>query len=284
MQSHDWNDLKYLLALARTGRLRAAGRAVGVRDTTVARRIKALEEAVGVPLFVRGMSGHYAPTDAARDILIHAEAIEFEHTLLRDTLGQAAERVTGSVRISAVPIVVNRILVPALPALSDKHPQLAVELVPAAQNLDLSKREADLALRFARPETGGLRTKAQRLGSITYSVYAARSGDRRAWITYDDAHADLPQARWLDRMARAEDAHAPLRVADAETALEAVAAGLGRTLLPKRIADADHRLRRVPTDAPLPARDNWLLSHVDHVARRSVSAAKAWLIDMDWDA
>ncbi|MEL7125050.1 MAG: LysR family transcriptional regulator [Pseudomonadota bacterium] len=284
MQSHDWNDLKYLLALARTGRLRAAGRAVGVSDTTVARRIKALEAAVGVPLFVRGMSGHYAPTDAARDILVHAEAIELENTLLRETLGQAAERVTGSVRISAVPIVVNRILVPALPALSDKHPQLAVELVPAAQNLDLSKREADLALRFARPETGGLRTKAQRLGSLTFGVYAARSGDRRAWITYDDAHADLPQARWLDRMARAEDAQAPLRVADAETALEAVAAGLGRTLLPKRIADADQRLRRVPADAPLPARDIWLLSHADHMARGSVAAAKAWLIDLDWDA
>jgi len=230
------------------------------------------------------MSGHYAPTDAARDVLVHAEAIELENTLLRETLGHAAERVTGSVRISAVPIVVNRILVPALPALSDKHPQLTVELVPGAQNLDLPKREADLALRFARPETGGLRTKAQRLGSLTFGVYAARSGDRRAWITYDDAHADLPQARWLDRMARTEDAHASLRVADVETALEAVAAGLGRTLLPKRIADADQRLRRVPADAPLPARDIWLLSHVDHMARGSVAAAKTWLIDLDWDA
>ncbi|WP_299691708.1 LysR family transcriptional regulator [uncultured Tateyamaria sp.] len=290
MQNHDWNDLKYLLALYRTGTLRAAARSVGVSDTTVSRRITVLERAVGASLFLRSATGRFEPTDAARGAIAHAEAIEVQNTLIRETLGRAAHAVTGTVRISAVPIVVNRMLVPALGLLAARHPDLCVELVPTSDNLDLSRREADLAVRFARPASGGLRTKAQKLGALSFDIFVpnAATGDQAAqlrWITYDDAHADLPQARWLDAAARGGGRAAGLRVADAETAMEAVAHGLGKTLLPTRIARSDPRLRCAPgaAGAALPVRDIWLLSHVDQTARASVMAAKEWLVDLDWD-
>ena len=75
MQGHDWNDLKYLLALHREGKLTQAGRTLGVSETTVARRIKTLEQSLGTILFLRSANGRYEPTDTALHILTHAETV-----------------------------------------------------------------------------------------------------------------------------------------------------------------------------------------------------------------
>lgn len=290
MQSHDWNDLKYLLALYRSGKLKEAGRRVGTSETTVARRIKAFEQEIGTALFLRSATGRYEPTDAALKILRHAEAVETANIAMRESLGKIADQVTGSVRVSSVPIIVNRILLPNLAPLIQRYPRLTLELVPAADNLDLSKREADLALRFARPASGGLRTKAQKLGALTFGAYRAQSiapdqTDSQGWITYDDSCSALPQAQWLEATtADPNERRACLRVVDADTALEAVASGLGKSLLPKVIAEADPRLRALPLngDTALPVRDVWLVSHVDQTARASVIAAKDWLSALPW--
>lgn len=290
MQSHNWNDLKFLLALYRSGKLREAGRTLGTSETTVTRRIRALELDLGAPLFLYSANGRYEPTDAALQILPHAEAIELENLAIREKSGESAHHVKGSVRLSAVPIIVNRVLVPNLASLTCRHPNLTIELVPASDNLDLSKREADLAVRFARPTGGGLRTKAHKLGVMTFDAYAASSvpPDRfetLSWITYDDTHSELPQARWLDAaVLRSPEPRPCLKVADADTALEAVAGGLGKSLLPRVIAEADPRLRPLSpdSDADLPIREVWLLAHADQTARSSVIAAKEWLAGLLW--
>lgn len=290
MQSHDWNDLKYLLALHRAGKLSQAGRALGVSDTTVARRIRELEQSLETKLFVRSDNGRYEPTDAALKILPIAETIEAEHSAIRAVTGESAERVSGYVRISAVPIIVNRILVPNLATLEQLHPNLTIELVPGSGNMDLSKREADLAVRFARPSGGGLRTKAQKLGALSFAAYAASSispdqNNHLKWITYDAANLDLPQARWLENAAKAPEQRANLRVADAETAMKAVAEGIGKTLLPRAIASGDPRLRAIKPEggAPYPTREVWMLSHVDQTSRMSITATKEWLKGLRWD-
>ena len=191
-------------------------------------------------------------------------------------------------RISSVPIIVNRVLVPNLAPLHAAHPELQIELVPSAQNLDLSKREADLALRFARPAEGGLRTKAKKLGVLRFAPYGPSTQPQATslpWITYDDASATLPQARWLETvLQKAGGRPAPLTVSDVETALEAVAHGLGQSLLPVMIAERDDRLERVPDPPTLacPARDVWLLSHLDQSARPSIEAVKDWLARLSW--
>lgn len=290
MQSHDWNDLKYLLALHRTGKLKDAARIVGASETTVVRRIKALERGLGTALFLRSATGRYEPTDAALQILPRAQAIELENLAISERTGGVGRDVTGRVRISSVPLIVNRMLVPNIWSLAGRYPNLTVELVPAPKNLDLSKREADLAVRFARPKDGGLRIKAQKLGEIAFGAYSARSVATEqlstlGWITYAETHGDLPQARWLEIAASKTSEHrASLKVADAETALEAVASGIGKSLLPRAIADRDARLRPLSLDshAEPPARDVWLLAHVDQTSRSSVAAVKKWLAALPW--
>ena len=289
MQDHDWNDLKYLLALRREGKLARAGRALGVSETTVARRIKALEQALETNLFLRSANGQYEPTDAALQILTHAESIEAENVAIGEMSGDNGRNLTGSVRISSVPFIVNHLLVPGIADLARLHPCLTVELVPTSDNLDLSKREADLAVRFARPHAGGLRTKAQKLGELSFAVYAASSlsstrvGDL-GWITYDDAHLNLPQAHWLENAAKHSNLRANLKIADIETGMQAVAAGIGKTLLPSAVVSHDPRFREIKLDvgARLPTREIWLLSHADQASRLSINATKDWLGNLDW--
>jgi DNA-binding transcriptional LysR family regulator len=127
--------------------------------------------------------------------------------------------------------------------------------------------------------------KARRIGTLQYSVYAARSYSLKAaarlpWITYDDTLAHLPQAKWIAKATggRAGDIHR-LRVHDAETAMESVLAGLGKTLLPTIIGEREPRLQRLETCArpPLPLREMWLLAHADQTDLGRIVAVVSWL-------
>ncbi|MEM7717689.1 MAG: LysR family transcriptional regulator [Pseudomonadota bacterium] len=289
MQSHDWNALKYVLALHRFGRLTQAARQLKTSDTTVARQVRSLETDLGVSLFLRSPTGRFEATDACQQILAQAEVIEAHHLAIAENLSDAATGVSGTVRISSVPVVVNAILVPNVQTLLAAHPNLTVELVPGSENLDLSKREADLAIRFAQPKTGGHRIKAQKLGALEFDIYRAAglsdtTADALDWITYEDAYAMLPQARWLAAAVARDGVRAALRVADIETAREATAQALGKTLLPRLVADADPRLCRCsgPARAEMPKRALWMLSHADQGSRASVSAVKAWVQGLPW--
>jgi DNA-binding transcriptional LysR family regulator len=289
MQDYDWNDLKYALALYRSGTLAGAGRILGVNETTVARRLKALEHTLQARLFLPNGAARYEVTEVGAAVIDKAVQIEQDNAALSEVVGRFENRLFGVVRITSVPVVVNRILVPHLSVFRAAHPGVTIELVPDSRNLSLSKREADLALRLARPETGGLRTKARKVGQIVFAVYCPAyisddNVDGLDWIGYDDAHSDLPQARWLAAASRAMELNFPcLRVCDLETAHEAVAAGLGRSLLPRIVADRDPRLRRVSGEkADLPVRDIWLLSHLDQDTARTVQAAKEWLTAIGW--
>ena len=290
MQSFDWNDLKYLIALYRAETLLGAARHLGTSDTTVARRIAGLQDKLGVTLVLRNNAGRYVLTDVGHAVLAHAETSEQAAMAVEDLLGQITTRLTGVVRISSVPVIINRILVPQMRKLQDQEPGLTLELVPDARLLDLSKREADLALRFARPAAGGLRIKAQKLGSLAFDLFASATVAHTAlsdlpWILYEDARASLPQARWLATAAeRGAAADARVKVADIETAWAAATHGLGKTLLPRALAARDAALQRVETQdqPPLPTRDVWLLSHADQSERASIMAVKNWLNGLDW--
>lgn len=284
MQGYSWDDFRYLLAVYRAGTLTAAARILGVNETTVARRLKALERGLSVSLFLRDASGRYQATDVARLLVDHAESIEHQSLVIEEAVGLASKKLAGTVRISSVPIVVNRILVPHLRGLCDRYPFLTLELLPESRNVDLTRREADLAVRLARPEAGGQTIHARKIGMLEYSVFApAREATPVHWIGYDDDHSHLPQARWLRSMKEAE--LGILRVADAETALEAVASGLGVAFLPRMVGINDPRLREIgehPRSSGH-ARPVWLLSHVDQKVRASVSVVKDWLAALPWD-
>ena len=271
----NWNDLRYVLTIARHGTLSAASRRLGVDQTTAARRLAAAEARLGARLFGR-IDGALRPTQAGEAALRHAERIEAEIGLLEGAVSGADAAATGTVRLSSVPILVNRVLLPRLPALVRRHPGLTLELAGEARNVSLSRREADLALRQARPAGGT--ALARRIGDLDYAVYGAvgNRSDGLPWITYEEALSDLPQARWIAAHARADEI-APVRVNDADAALSAVRAGLGKSLLPVAAARGEKGLRPLGDGKPVLKRELWLMVHRELRRLARIEAVIAWI-------
>ena len=285
MQTTNWNDLRYILALSRGKTLAAAARLLGVDDTTVARRLLAVQETIGVRLYQRLADGTLQLTTAGERAALHAERIEREISALDVALSGVDGVIFGTVRVTSVPIIVNHILVPAAKLLLKHHPYLQLEFVADARDLSLTRREADLALRLARPKTGGTRVMARRIGTLRYDVYASAScwgRDEKTlpWLTYDEVMAHLPQARWIAANAvRNDERIASVHVNDAEAMLEAVIAGLGRSLLPCIVADGDSRVRRIGAKRRVPvlARELWLLIHSELRKLDRIEAVVNWI-------
>jgi len=283
VQPPDWNDLRYLLAIKRGQTLRAAARQLRVDDTTVSRRLASLERGLGRKLVQRLGDGRLVLTESGERVARDAEAMERHSASIAALVDGDGDACAGTVRVTAVPILANRLFVRNFGDLAARHPGLVVELIPDGRDFNLTRREADVAVRLARPGAGGVSVKTHRIGTLTYAAYAARDMPRRQvqslpWITYEDSMSHLPHARWMERAAQAAG-RSPLRVHDAETALEGAVVGLGRTLLPTRVADSDKRLGQIdgPADRPVPAREIWLLAHADQMQLARVAAVMQWL-------
>lgn len=285
MQTINWNDLRYILAVSRGRTLAAAARLMGVDDTTVARRLHAMQETIGVRLYQRLADGTLQLTTSGERAALLAEKVERDIGVLGAALSGADDVVSGTVRVTSVPIVVNHILVPSAQILLKRHPQLQLELVADARDLSLTRREADVALRLARPTTGGARVAARRVGTMRYDVYAsaslsAREAKMLPWITYDEAMAHLPQARWIAATASGNDEKlAAVHVNDAEALRQAVIVGLGRSLLPCVVANGDKRLRKLGSrrGAPALTRELWLVMHSELRTLGRIEAVVEWI-------
>ena len=129
MQDHDWNDLRYVLALHRAGTLAGASRLVGVNETTVARRLKSLERILQADLFVRNHAGRYEVTGVGHEVIERAEIVEHENASISETIHKLNSQLVGVVRITSVPIIANRILVPRLRHLREANSGLTIELL-----------------------------------------------------------------------------------------------------------------------------------------------------------
>lgn len=270
----NWNDLRYLLAVARGGTLSAAARSLHVDQTTVTRRVAAIETALGAHLFDRA-EGLMRPTAAGEEALDRAERVESEVLALQESLTGADRQPEGSVRLTAVPTIINRLLIPNLARLFDTYPRLRVEVLADSGNLSLTKREADIALRLARPESGTALCRS--IGALGYSVYGPAGGNPAdlPWLTYEDSYLDLPQARWIAK----HGGPARLGVGDAESLFQAVRAGLGRTVLPDFMAGPDPRLVRL-SDGSVLTREVWLLVHPELRPLARISVTVDWLVEI----
>jgi len=173
--------------------------------------------------------------------------------------------------------------VPALRDLGRRAPDLHLELIAEPRDLSLTRREADMALRLARPAAdAGAAVLARRVGVVRYAAYVPADADRdraRAlpWIGYETGMSALPPARWI--AARRGAAASPVALNDAAAILHAVAAGLGRSLLPCAVADRHPALRRqdLPGLPQPPSRELWLLTHPDQRELARIVAVQAWL-------
>jgi DNA-binding transcriptional LysR family regulator len=233
-----WDDVRLLLALCRASTVSEAARALGVDASTVSRRLAVLEEAVAAALFDRGHEG-IAPTKAAEDLL--PLAIEMEDAMTRfANAAQGLEReASGLVRIACPPDVADVLLAPLLRNLLVRHPALRIEIAPGEAVLDLTRREADLALRTVRPTHGDL--VVTRLTSIRWVVVASatlagelgalRAWSAAPWVGWGERMSRKEPALWLKK--HAKDADPVVRSDSLLVQIAAVAAGVGVTLIPE---------------------------------------------------
>jgi DNA-binding transcriptional LysR family regulator len=282
MRHENWNDLRFLLAVKRAGTLSGAARQLLVDDTTVSRRLSALQSAFGARLVRRLERNRLVLTELGEHVVRKVEAMDREYRTI-----PGKHRSARSVRFTSVPILVNRMFARALRNRAPLRGDFGIELIPDNRNLDLANGEADLAVRLARPRRGGMRLKARLLGRLAYAAYAAAEvpdgeGRQLPWIGYHETMSHLPQARWMAEAARTETGMSRVRVWDADTALETVAAGSGKTLLPVVVADSDPRLRRVGSrdERTYPSREIWLVAATDQRDLPAVSAAADWVTDV----
>ena len=169
----DWDDLRVLLALERGGSRLQAARLLRVDKSTVSRRIEALERALGVPLSERTGEGRIALTAAGRQVAAQTEAMEDRAEQIQRVARASQSGIQGRVRLTAVPLIANRLLLPQVPAFLRSHPEIGLDLIVEARDLSLTHRDADVALRLARPRDGGQDVISRRIGRLTYAAYAA---------------------------------------------------------------------------------------------------------------
>lgn len=253
----DWNDLRYVLALARHGSLSATARLLKVNHATVARRIAALENSLGMTLFERRARG-YVPTPAAAPVLQAAEQIEAP--LLRlARLGDASagDRISGTVRITCTEGVASHCVAPQLAGLRQRWPGLQIELAVEHRSLSLARREADIAIRWARPKTGELYTS--RLGGVPYRLYRNPAAtDRNAVAAFDESLAEIPESLWLKKSGLAQT----IRSNSMIPLVAAARAGACAVLLPEYIGRQYAELVPDPGKPPV-TRELWLVLHRD---------------------
>lgn len=279
----EWNDLNVILAICRAGSLSGAARILGNNHSTVFRKINAIEAKTGVRFFERLQDG-YAMTDAGRTAMRFAERIESEvHALGREVLGQDM-RLQGVIHVTAPEgIAVTR--APALFAeFMKKHPGVSIDIVGGSLAVDLTRREADLAIRAtSKPPDTSL---GRKVCNFRFAGYATPD--------YVKAHKDIPlqeqnwvfitgSGEWLVPLIWKKKEQVEERTvfssSNAMSVLNAAAEGIGFTFMPCYLADQDKRLVRVTEPLEPLTLELWLLTHPDlrHTAR--VKALMAFLYE-----
>jgi DNA-binding transcriptional LysR family regulator len=265
-----WDDLHLVLLLARGRTLAAAARQIGVDASTVHRRLAALEQRLGASLFERGAGG-YRPTAAGAELLAAAEGMaEALQGLDERRQRQSGEQLSGLLRVTAPDDLVSHILLPLIAGFVAEHPGVQVELAVDNRALNLSRREADIALRATREPPSHL---AGRRGShLASAAYAAMPlADRPLaslpWIAWPEETGPPAFARWLE--AEGFGGTPVLRCASMQLQADAAATGIGAVLLPCFLGDATPSLRRLTPPLQQLASELWLLAPTE-VRRRPV--------------
>jgi DNA-binding transcriptional LysR family regulator len=268
----DWDDLRFVLAVARAGSALRAAKALDVNQTTVTRRIAHIEGVVGADLFETRQNGQLL-TAIGQIVAAGAERIEAEVLAMQSAVNAQQRMLSGSVRFTSSEVYANAIVAPFLRSFRQQYPGVTVELITDDRRLDVSRGEADVALRASsRPEGGGV--VAQRLPDAGWSVYCSHSYAEEHGMPSDvDAFAGhqivlveglmarLPAFAWL--MRAAPSATVSTRSNSLTNLLSAVKAGLGIGMLPCFVGDAEADLRRcLPPIRELDA-EVWLMVRED---------------------
>lgn len=273
----DWESLRTVLAVTRAKSLAGAARALDLQHSTVYRRIEEVERRLGQPLFDRNRGGWTAnalgETAASAAEAMEQAALEAERRLLG-----ADARLEGTIRVATAELVAGYLLARLVPPFLAEHPAVEIELDLSNRNIDLTRREADIAIRatLAPPES----LLGRKLATLTTAVYAAPSLLRRGkspelaalpWIGFDERLANLPAARWLERTL--PDIRPRLRVDSWAAMLRCALVGAGAAVLPVFAGSQERGLVRITEVIPGVGNDLWALSHPD---LRGNAKVRAW--------
>ena len=260
-----WDDLRYALAISRAGTLSAAAEALGVSHTTVGRRLRALEDRLGVRLFDATPEG-FVPTEAGRDLIAVAARMESDALALQARVLGRDARLTGALRVSAMELVF-RAFRAAFADFAARYPSVALTVTTTDDEVSLTRREADVVLRLNNRPPEQL--VGRRVGSMQFAPYAARSlvaavGEGAPlgafpWIHWDERLGHEWLDGWLAQ--HAPGATIAMRVDVSAAAMhELIAAGVGVQFLACIEGDADASLVRVGPLDPFARRDLWVLT------------------------
>lgn len=262
----DWDDVRSFLAIARARSLSGAARALGVTQSTMSRRLEALEAKAGARLLQRTPQG-YELTVLGEAVLGNAERMEAEAIAVERTVQGRDVALSGIVRLTTVEMIANLLIPRATMALQRKYPAITLDVLSETRSLSLSRREADLAIRMARFE--GNEMISRRLATAANALYASEdylsahpqvlADHGHAAITVLEDQTHLPEARWLaEQMPHARVA---LRSNSRDAQLGAMRAGVGVACLPCFLADGLPGVVRIHSGGP--AREVWLGVHAD---------------------
>ncbi len=296
LDSLAWDDLRVFLVLRRVATFAAAARILEVDATTVSRRIARLEERLGTQLFQRTRDA-LVPTREAETIADLVEGMERQAALVESQARGQNARVEGVVRIAATPHFARSFLFPRLSPLSTRYPALQIEIVPGQNRADLTRHEADLALRFQFPGAGApaettshVEIQSKRLASMTIGVYASREYIARAGRP-KNAHAlrghdivlpnedapHIPGRQWVERVRAL--GRASIRVDVASTAA-AISSGYGvGAAVDLYAADFPNLVRLTPPEV-VDTRDLWILMPSDLVRVARVRVVWDFLVEL----
>jgi DNA-binding transcriptional LysR family regulator len=273
----DWDDVRVFLAVAREGSMRAAGRALGVSQPTIARRLAAFESSFGgTTLFDRMPEGLRLNT-AGKQLVATAQTVEDAALSLERRRAAASQVLNGTVRVStgecAAGFLARCLSVGTGTTLP---PGITLELVDELrQTANLTRRQADMALRHEPPEGGDF--YISRAGSFACAVYRRRGAGVGAWVTYTEEQAHYAPARWVQRQLDKTGHPVALRASSMLMHLEAIRAGTGRGVLPCYVGDGHPLLERLSPPIAEIAAEYWIIVHRDLRRSACVRAVIGWM-------
>ena len=233
----EWDDVRSFLAIARARSLSGAARDLGVRQSTMSRRLDGLESRAGARLLQRTPRG-YELTALGEAVLGNAERMEAEAIAVERLVQGRDVALSGVVRLTTVEVVAEQILPDAIARLHAQSPGIIVDVLSETRALNLSRREADLAIRMTRFD--GSELISRKIATVANALYASPAylerygappeGSAHSIVTVLEDQLNLPEARWLaEQIHRARVA---LRTNSRNGQLAAVCAGLGIGCLP----------------------------------------------------
>lgn len=260
----DWEDLRFFLAIATTGSLSGAARALDVNQATVSRRLAALEAQLNVRLVDR-LPRESRLTAVGQQIMQDVLDIEERAFAIQRKCLSSRTAVRAKVTITAPPILARHFLAPNLAKLTRMSPAVQLSILSEPHFVSLSRLEADLALRLSPPiEDTDI---VKKVGKMQFALYAQRdyanARDEQKWefVGYTDRQGDFAHKRWLYDVIGSS--RVACEVTDLSHQYEAACSGVGVAGLPCFIGDRDNRLIKLDTDLPMLCLDIWVAMHPD---------------------